>query len=142
MADPSVFFAVDGDLLHRCDVFDEDDLDVGASQIRRAESPSSQRLENSAVKWVSASERHMRLGWDAMAEMLAEDSCYDDRRSVVNGGLRRGRDSMIEDMRSGADIGIPEFRVAEIATRGERLVLCRADSHYDVRPGSFMSKIS
>ena len=33
--------------------------------------------------------------WAAMTEIVAEDMCNDDRRPVVNAGLRRGRDAEI-----------------------------------------------
>ena len=40
-----------------------------------------------------------------MAEMLADDIAIDDRRRVVNSGVRHGRDDHIADMRAVADIG-------------------------------------
>ncbi|AEV75449.1 putative ATPase [Mycolicibacterium rhodesiae NBB3] len=132
-----ILFTVEGDLLARCEVFNEDDLDAALAKFDEL-SRQAPRLQNLASQ-VGARFRaaYASRHWDAMADMLAEDSYNDDRRSVVNGGIRRGRDSMMDDLRSGADIGIPEFRVTEIATRGERLVLVRAESHYDERPQAF-----
>jgi hypothetical protein len=132
-----ILFTVDGDFLARCEVFNEDDLDAALAKFDEL-SRQAPRLQNLASQ-VGARFRaaYASREWDAMADMLADDSYNDDRRSVVNGGIRRGRDSMMDDLRSGADIGIPEFRVTEIATRGERLVLVRAESHYDERPEAF-----
>ena len=36
--------------------------------------------------------------WDAMAEMLADDYSSDDRRRVVNAGIRHGRDAEIANI--------------------------------------------
>ena len=63
--------------------------------------------------------------WDAMAEMLADDYSSDDRRRVVDAGVRHGRDAEIADMRAIADIGITNVTSTVIATRGERLALTR-----------------
>ncbi len=43
--------------------------------------------------------------WDAMAELLADDISVDDRRRVVNAGIRHGRDAEIANMRAIADVG-------------------------------------
>src|SRR6185295_16309826 len=62
--------------------------------------------------------------WDAVAQDFAEDYYNDDRRRVVNGGVRRGRDAAVEDLRVAADIGLSTNMMADvIATRGERLIL-------------------
>ena len=61
-----------------------------------------------------------------MAEMLADDFSSDDRRRVVNAGVRHGRDAAIANMRAIADIGFTNVTSTVIATRGERLALTRA----------------
>ena len=60
-----------------------------------------------------------------MAEILADDISSDDRRRVVNAGMRHGRDAEIADMRALADVGITYITSTVIATRGERLALNR-----------------
>ena len=40
-----------------------------------------------------------------MAQLFADDYYCDDRRRVVNAGIRRGRDAAIEDLRVAADVG-------------------------------------
>ena len=62
-----------------------------------------------------------------MAEILADDISTDDRRPVVNAGIRHGRDAEIANMRAIADLGVTNMTSTVIATRGERLVLapCR-----------------
>jgi hypothetical protein len=75
--------------------------------------------------------------WDAMTEMLADDVSNEDRRRVVNAGLRHGRDAEIEDLRAAADLGGTYLTAAMIATRGERLVLIRGDAGNDERPAAF-----
>ena len=60
-----------------------------------------------------------------MAEILADDIAIDDRRRVVNAGIRHGRDAEIENMRAVAELGVTNITSDVIATRGERLVLLR-----------------
>ena len=63
--------------------------------------------------------------WNAMAETLAGDFMTDDRRQVVNAGIRHGRDAEIANMRAFADVGILDITLTVVATRGERIVLVR-----------------
>jgi len=70
--------------------------------------------------------------------MLAENFLTDDRRRLVNAGIRRGRDAEIENYRAAADVGIIDITLDVIATRGERLVLGRVrGSQRDQLPGTF-----
>ena len=61
----------------------------------------------------------------ATAEILADDFYNEDHRRVINSGVRRGREAVLEDVRVGA-----EFRTqiipTTIATRGRQLALSRA----------------
>ena len=67
--------------------------------------------------------------WDAMAEMLADGPSTDDRRRVVNAGIRHGRDAEIAKYRERPSTsGSRTATSAVIATRGERLALLR--THY------------
>ena len=49
--------------------------------------------------------------WDAYAEILSDDVCMDDRRQVVNAGVRRGRDAEIASQRAVADVGVTRLHV-------------------------------
>ena len=61
----------------------------------------------------------------------------DDRRRVVNAGVRHGRDAQIASMRSLAEIGA-NVTWTVMATRGERLILSRVRSlNRDLRHGEF-----
>ena len=70
--------------------------------------------------------------------MLADDASIDDRRRVVNAGLRHGRDAVIAEIAGLAEVGVKNVTSDVIATRGERLVLNRARySGRDQRPEMF-----
>ena len=47
----------------------------------------------------------------------------DDRRRVVNAGVRHGRDALIANMRATAEVGVESMTTKVVATRGERLAL-------------------
>ncbi|MFI5508308.1 BTAD domain-containing putative transcriptional regulator [Mycobacterium sp. NPDC051804] len=130
-------YGVTGDRISRCEIFDEDELDAALARFDELSRPSP-ALENSASRVATRFRASFAArDWDAMAKMLAGDLYNEDRRPVVNAGIRHGRDSMLEDMRSAADIGVPELLSTDIATRGERLVLVRAQAPYGVRPEAF-----
>jgi hypothetical protein len=76
--------------------------------------------------------------WDAMAATLAPDTLVDDRRRVVNAGIRRGRDVEVASMRAVADIGVTNVSSLVIATRGQHLALSRSRfSGSDRGPNAF-----
>ncbi len=117
----------DGDLLSRVELFDEEDLDAALTRFEQLTQPAP-RLENTASRMLERYfARFAARDWDVMAETLTDDFLTDDRRRVVNAGVRRGRDAEIANMQSFADIGIVNIAPTTIATRGERLVLCRHD---------------
>ncbi|WP_137146718.1 BTAD domain-containing putative transcriptional regulator [Mycolicibacterium sp. CR10] len=126
----------DDQTLHS-EMFDETDLEVALARFNELSAPTT-HLHNTARR---VAERFQAAfasrDWNAMAELLADDLHNEDRRRVVNAGIRRGRDSMIEDMRAAADIGARRFELIDIATRGERLVLVRAQTRYSETPGAF-----
>ncbi|MDQ1447218.1 MAG: hypothetical protein QOC79_189, partial [Actinomycetota bacterium] len=110
-----------GDRVSRCEMFDEDDLDAALASFEELH-PRSPRLENAVAERFLA--HFAARNWDALAQDFAETYYCDDRRRVVNAGLRQGRDAAIEDLRVAADIGLatnPTFDI--IATRGERRIL-------------------
>ena len=117
---------VDSDLISRCELFDETDLDAAIARFEELQ-PRAPRLENAAGRIL---ERYQACfsapDWAAMAELLADDIVLDDRRRVVNAGVRRGRDVHIADMRAAIEVGADTISLSVIATRGERLALAHA----------------
>ncbi|ORB68363.1 BTAD domain-containing putative transcriptional regulator [Mycolicibacterium tusciae] len=119
-------FTVDSDRINRCELFDEDAVDAALARFDEL-SPPVPLVENAA----SQATEHLVASfgardWTAMAEILADDVSGDDRRRVVGGGVRHGRDAEIANMRASADLGATNMTSTFIATRGERLVLTRA----------------
>ena len=118
-------FMFEGDLLSRCELFDEADLDAALAKFDQL-SRSAPRLENAASQ---AAERYMAdfaaRDWDELAKVLADDICVDDRRRVVNAGIKHGRDAEIANLRAAADVGITYTAFVVVAVRGERLILTR-----------------
>ena len=96
---------VEGDLINRCELFDEADLDAALARFEELH-PQQRRLENAASQ---VTERFRACfaarDWNAMAEMLADNLFTDDRRRVVGAGVRHGRDAHIADLRAIADLG-------------------------------------
>jgi DNA-binding SARP family transcriptional activator len=117
---------VEGDLLDHCELFEEADLDAALARFDELHQPA-QRLENAARQAYGRFQSYFAAeNWDALAETLADDFSQDDRRRVIGAGLRRGRDAQIADSRAFAEIGANRSTATVIATRGERLVLCRS----------------
>jgi DNA-binding SARP family transcriptional activator len=116
---------VDGEMVSRSEVFDEADLHTALAKLDQLSRPAP-RLENGASQ---ASERYMThfaaRDWDALAKVLADDICVDDRRRVANAGIRHGRDAEIANLQAAADVGIRYLTDVVIAARGERLILTR-----------------
>ncbi len=128
---------VDGDRMNRCEIFDEADLDAALARFDELR-PQTRRLENAASRLTERFLSHFAArSWDAIAEMMADDSCIDDRRRVVNAGFWDGRDVVIANMRA-LDEGGANIAWTVIATRGERLSLTRiCSSNRDPRQGEF-----
>ena len=75
---------VEGDLINRCEIFDEADLDAALARFDELQ-PQAPRLENAASQVDERFQAYFAArDWDAMAEMLADDISIDDRRRVVN----------------------------------------------------------
>jgi ketosteroid isomerase-like protein len=132
---------VEGDLIDRCEVFDEADLDAALARFDELSRP--EQLENAASRVDDRFEAHFAArDWDGMAGLLADEICVDDRRRVVNAGIRRGRDAEIASLRAMADLGVREGASATIATRGERLALSRNRFvGRDQRPEAFRTEM-
>ena len=111
---------VEGDLINRCELFDEADLDAALARFDELSRPAP-RLENAASR---VNERYRTYfaarDWNAMAAILADDIVTDDRRRVVNAGVRQGRDAEIANLQTLADVGIDSDQITSttIATRG------------------------
>ncbi|WP_255413203.1 BTAD domain-containing putative transcriptional regulator [Mycobacterium sp. 3519A] len=117
---------VDGDAVNRCEIFDETDLETALTRFEQL-TRLTPRLENAASR---AFERFNAClaarDWPAMAQMITDDVCHDDRRRVVSGGLHRGRDAQIANLRAVVEVGVKNLESTVIATRGERLALARS----------------
>ncbi|HTC68294.1 MAG TPA: hypothetical protein VK662_01900, partial [Acidothermaceae bacterium] len=101
----------------------------------------ARRLENAASQAVERYMAHFAArDWDALAMVLADDISIDDRRRVVNAGIRRGRDAEIANLRATAGAGFTYMTCVVIATRGERLILTRA-SGGEGGSGEFLNEV-
>ncbi|MEB4211376.1 BTAD domain-containing putative transcriptional regulator [Mycobacterium sp. 94-17] len=116
---------VRGDLIDRLEVYEEADLERATARFEQLTRPAP-RLENAASR---ADERFSTYfaehDWDAMAELMADTISIDDRRHVVNIGLRQGRGVEIANLRARADIGVERITSTVVATRGDYLALTR-----------------
>ena len=73
--------------------------------------------------------------------MMATDMVDEDRRRVANAGVRHGRDAIVGGIQTAADLGAQHIASTVIATRGDRLALCRLRySGRDQRPEAFYSE--
>ncbi|CRZ16617.1 BTAD domain-containing putative transcriptional regulator [Mycolicibacterium neworleansense] len=118
-----VILTVDGEQLSSLEVFDEADLDAALTRFDELNRPE-QQLENAASRvYDRIFDYFASRDWAAMAEVMAEDVRDDDRRRVANAGIRHGRDAMIANMRTGADLGARSITSTVIATRGNCLAL-------------------
>jgi DNA-binding SARP family transcriptional activator len=116
---------IEGDLGNRCEIFDEADLDAALARFDEL-SRQAPRLENAASQAYERIYVHFAVrDWEAIREMMADAFSLDDRRRVVNAGVRRGRDVAIEDLKAVADIGFTVTMAGVMAVRGARLALAR-----------------
>jgi hypothetical protein len=119
-------FTVEGDLISRFELFDEADLDAALARFEELHT-RTRRPENAASQVAERYWKHFAAReWAAMAELVALDISTDDRRRVVNAGIRHGRDDHMADMRAIAEV-LPDGDItsAVMAARGARLVLTR-----------------
>ncbi|MGZ7035195.1 MAG: BTAD domain-containing putative transcriptional regulator, partial [Ilumatobacteraceae bacterium] len=109
----------------RMDVYEEADIATALARFDELQQPK-RRLDNTANRVLESYLSHFQTrDWDTMAAMLAENLSTDDRRRVVNAGVRRGRESEIATVQFIAEAGGINITSTAIATRGERLVLAR-----------------
>jgi DNA-binding SARP family transcriptional activator len=129
---------VEGDLISRIEMFDEADLDAALARFDELTRPAPP-LENAASRTFVRFNAYLAArDWDAMAELIADDVCNDDRRHVVSGGIQRGRDAQIANLRAVIDVGVRNMESVTIAIRGERLALTHTRvSGGDQQPEAF-----
>src|SRR6202034_1198481 len=127
-------------VVNHCEVFSEADIDAAIAKFEELHRRSG-RLENPVQERFLA--HFAARDWDAMGQDFADDYYCDDRRRVVNGGVRHGRDAAFEDLRVAAEIGLMTNITSEIiATRSERLFLGRTRwLGPDQRPGDFYAEV-
>lgn len=108
--------------------YEEDDVDAALARFDQLGRPP-QRLENAASQKHKLLETHFAArDWDAIAAMVADDMCNDDRRRAVNSGIRQGRKAALEEILATVEIGVKSMTSDVIATRGDRLALCRSQT--------------
>ena len=96
----------EGDLINRNELFDESNLDNAIVKFDQLNRPAPQ-LENAASQVIGRFLVCFAVrDWDTFAEILADDIYTEDRRRVVNAGIRQDRDAEIKDFRSAADLGV------------------------------------
>src|SRR6478609_866590 len=124
---------IEGDMVNRCEVFDEEDVDAALTRFDELHAQAP-RLENAASQVVERFRAHFAVrDWDAMSQAMADNYDSDDRRCVVGAGVRHGRDAAIENYRAVADVGFTSISATVIGTRGERVVLSRLRIHSSSR---------
>ena len=125
-----VLFTFEGDRSNHCEMFDPADLDAALARFEELQ-PQTPQPENAASQvdqrfWAYFADRD----WDALTELIADDISVDDRRHVVNAGVRHGRDAEIANLQAMVEIGVRKITSTVVATRGARLALIRlANQH-------------
>lgn len=129
---------VKGGLIDRSELFDETDLNPAIAMFEEI-GRSTRQLQNSASRMIDQFLAHFAdRDWDAMERVLATHISTEDRRRVVNAGLRQDRDAELRDFRSAADLGVTNATSDVVATRGARLALIRSRlSRRDQGPEAF-----
>ncbi|CAM3217535.1 BTAD domain-containing putative transcriptional regulator [Mycobacterium intermedium] len=130
------------DLVNRCELFDEGDIDAALAKFDQLSTPP-RRLDNAASRLVERFQASFAArDWDAMAAMLAEDVFTEDRRGVVNVGILRGRDAVLADLQAVVDVmDVTYMTTVAIATRGDHLVLTRARLGSNERPEAVVFEV-
>ncbi|WP_082959289.1 BTAD domain-containing putative transcriptional regulator, partial [Mycobacterium mantenii] len=129
---------VKGDTVNRCELYDETDIAAAIARFDQLSRPEP-RLENTASQVYGRVNAYFTArDWDAMANALAENMINDDRRHMVNSGIRRGRDVEIANGQAFVELGGEKITSSVAATRGARLALCRSTIFgHDRQSGEF-----
>ena len=118
-----ILSTIEGDRISRSEIFDEADLDAALAKFDELIRQASRSVNKASLVEARCQAYISARNWDALATVMADDISIDDRRRVVNAGLRRGREAVVEDLRVGAEIGLTQIVPTPIATRGEHLTL-------------------
>ncbi|MBV8983989.1 MAG: nuclear transport factor 2 family protein, partial [Acidimicrobiia bacterium] len=121
----SVSVVADG-RLQRLEVFPIDDLPAADARLDELTVPRQpDYLHNAAMSMVERLRGFQRgHDWESLAAGIAEDAVVEDRRALIQ--MRtEGRGDVVRSFRSIVDIGVTEFTVTPVATRGQRLALGR-----------------
>lgn len=131
----------DGEMLDRCEVFDEADLDAALARLDELSRPVVRPDNRASRAFDRVNACFAARDWAGIAESLAADVIDDDRRRMANAGVRSGRDAVIQGVCTAADLGTKQISSTPIATRGNHLALCRARySGGDRVPDAFYSE--
>ncbi|OBI83885.1 BTAD domain-containing putative transcriptional regulator [Mycobacterium asiaticum] len=133
---------VEGDLVSRFEMFDESDRDVALARFDELQR-QTRRLENIAsLSTVRYWDRIGAQDWATLGAMMTEDTCSNDRRRIINAGIRHGKDAEIADLQAIVATGTKKAKVTVIATRAQRLTLCHLVlTGRDTRPEAFHSEM-
>src|ERR1700761_6688298 len=128
--------------------FDLEDMDAAIAELDAAharfeEAHPRRSHENVATRvYERLHEYFATRDWNGLAEALAADIFTDDRRPVVNAGIRQGPDAVVTEISGLTEIGVQKSTSDIIATRGEYLALSRARSlGHDQHPEAFYSEL-
>ena len=96
---------VDGEMVNRCEFFDEDDLEAALATFDQLSRPAP-RLENPATRTLDRVSAYFAArDWAELGAMTATDVVDEDRRRVANAGVRHGRDAVVGGVQTAADLG-------------------------------------
>ncbi|OBJ51536.1 BTAD domain-containing putative transcriptional regulator [Mycobacterium asiaticum] len=120
-----VLSIVDGEMVNRCELFDEIDLDAALATFDELQ--PHRQPQNCASRTATRYLEHIATGTiDAMAEIMIDDIFTNDRRRVVGAGIRQGKHALFADMRTIASMPAMDMTSTVVATRGSHLALLRA----------------
>ena len=122
-------FTVEGDLVNRCEVFDEAAIDAAIARFEELSRPAP-RLENAASQAQRALHcvLQRRATGTPCARFWPTTFSSDDRRRVMSAGIRHGRDAEIAEHAGGRRLGVRTLRSTSSRPAGSRLVLTRTRS--------------
>ena len=118
---------VNADGLSRTEFYPEEGL---VAALERFEELTAQRSlpspENEATRvWVELRRHFEARDWDAFSGLLSPDASFDDRRTLIANPPARGREAVVEVIKTVSATGIIRAESTTLATRGERLMLGR-----------------
>ncbi len=122
-------------LLRRAANFDLEDhatasalLHLWASE--RGDTPESPPENDVTRRLAEYPERFFARDWAWIADLMAEDTVNDDRRSGVSAGVVSGRDAVLALTQGLGDVGFTAMTNVPIAVRGDRVALFRRVWHH------------